>query len=65
MIGSLEWGFCFWVEGFFAMLIFHGWGWEIWVVFPIRVWARGGVVVGYRHDLHKILSQSEYYIVCI
>ena len=24
-VWSLEWGFCFWVEGLFARLDFHGW----------------------------------------
>ena len=65
MIGSLKWGFVSGLRGSFAMLVSHRWGWEMWAVFQIRVWARGGVVVGCRHDLHKTLSPSEYYIVNI
>jgi len=47
------------------MLVFHGWRWEMGVVLRIRVWARGGGLVGCKHDLHKTLLESEYYIVNI
>jgi len=61
MIGSLEWGFCLWVEGVFAMLDFHGWGWEMGVVFQFGFrfavgewWDVGMILIKHRHNRNPI-----------